>query len=366
MDTQTTTAAPAPVTTTATPPPAAVATTATPAPAEGPSDLAQAVAAYFGTEGAATTERAAAVEPGAHADAPPPVVEAAPVAPPAPVEAPPPPKDDLDERLARLDRESRAAAVARKERARQAEATRKAAEEAERAKTANAADLDLAKRIREARASGKKLEPLLAAGFTLEELRSGYFVDALTELEAAEAPPTVTRAEAEAIAEAKAQALIKQREDAAKAEAERLHREATERTLAEAEEVIAEAKVYYKAGDYPLLKHQNPTKGDLVKFKAQWEAANPGRVLRGKELIDEAEKTLRTRHASVKAEIERMEKLLAPPAAPPPAVAITPAGTATVSPHSVSHLAPPPAPAPDETYDESIERMKREFEAKWG
>lgn len=368
MDTQASIAAPTPVSTTMTPPPVEGAATATPAPAGVPSDIAQAVAKYFGTETPAVTDAPAtpAAPPAPAAPPPAPAVAPPPAqAPPPPVAEPPKPapEDDLDARLARLDRESRAAAAARKERAKQAEASRKAAEEAERAKAANAADLELAKRIREARASGKKLEPLLAAGYTVEELRDGYFVDALNELEGAAAPAAVTPAQAEAIAQAKAEAIIKAREDAAKAEAEKLQKAEYERALAEAEEVIAEAKVYYKAGDYPLLRHQKPTVGDLVKFKATWEAQN-GRTLRGKELIDEAEKTLRTRHAAVKAEIERMEKLLSPPAATTSVV--TPPATAPgTSPTTVSTLAPPPAPKPDETYDESLERLKREYAAKY-
>ena len=355
----TATAAPTPVATTIVPPPVVGATTAT----EGPSDIARAVSAYFGSESAEAVAPPVQAEP--TTSVVPPVVAPAAAGPPPVVAAPAPtpkPEDDIDARLAQLDRESRKAALARKERAKQGEESRRSAAQAEKDKAEHAADIELAKRVRESRTSGKKLDLLLAAGYTMEELQGGFFVDALNELDKTEKPATVTRSEAEAIALDKAKAMLKERDDAAKAETEKAKAEAAERALADAEEVIGEATVYYKAGNYPMLKNQKPSKGDLVKFKAVFEGANPGRVLRGKDLLDEAEKVLRQRHDAVREEIARMDKLLSPAAvAPAAATQATPAASSS----SISQLAPPPPAKPDETYDEAMERMKREFSAKW-
>lgn len=340
---------------------APVVTEATPTitPSSGLSEIARAAESYFATADK-TKEDPAKVEEQ------PKIVEKKPdpVKVETPKEEPKKPEvDDLDARLARLAQASTEAAKARRAKAKADAEARQRADAAAKERSAHEEDLALAARIKQARATGKKLEQLKALGITQEELDSGFVIDLLNEMEGVERPPAVTKEQVDALVAAKVAEALKQREDAAKANAEKRKQEEAERVLAEGEEIIEEAKIHYKAGNYPLLKEENPSHGSLLIFKQKFEAANPGRYLGGKELLDEAEKYLRLKYEESKKQFSRLDRLLSSPSAVPVNHAARQAPVA--SPTSIERVIPPEQPNPEETYQESVARMARQYAANF-
>lgn len=214
-------------------------------------------------------------------------------------------QDEIAARLARLSAASSEAAQRRKLRERElaADAKSKAAE------TAHAKEIELARKLEAARTKGSKLAILEAAGYTPEELEnSGFVVDLLDEMSKRTAPPTLTEADVEKkIAE-----RLKAAEDERKA-AEEIARQRQEAdNLVAKEEFYGAVRIEYKAGDYPALKSDKVTQGQLDAFYQQHLRDKPGQILTAKELLDKAEGAIRVTLKAQKERIEKLEALINP------------------------------------------------------
>lgn len=367
-------------TTTATEAPAAAVTTATEAPATGAATATEAPAFDFKTMVAdrlgkgkhATAEKpadegAASAKDGAEK----PAAEGKPAEAPKTEEANPDPvKQEIEDRLAKLNEASRRASEARKARERD-QATAKKLKEAE---GAHAEEVALAKRIRESRTKGDVLGVLEASGWTRQEIRdSPLIVGLLEQLENGdkdEAPKPLTESDIEKkfreLEEAKAaEVKAKADEEAAKAK---------QQAEDERNEYFAHVRIEFKAGKYPALKAAGTTMGQLDSYRAGYVKANPNHNPTAKELLDKAEADLVAFWEKNAAELARIRGTAPAAAAQPTAGAKPgekPASTApkrTVTSRMMSDTggAPPAEEVkPKRSYREKEKEMKDAILARY-
>lgn len=152
--------------------------------------------------------------------------------------------------------------------------------------------------IAKAKASGKRLEVLRAAGYTDEEIQGDFFLGAMKELQDAPAASAAPATKPEGLlTKEEALALIKQeREAAAEAERQRIAAQQAANLKAQQDQYFAGIAQDFNKGDFPILKslpkNLRPTHAQMHEYLMD-HYRRTGESLKSDELLSHMEKDYR-------------------------------------------------------------------------